>query len=295
MVTSAIIASLVFGNLNSKLLEEHPAEWTTPIEPFRITENLFYVGSQDLASYLVTTPKGHILINANLDSSPPLIKSSVEKLKFRWKDIKIVLNSQAHMDHVGGLAQILKETGAKNFVMEWDAEVVKSGGETDFIPSLRKDGRFQPAKVDRVLHHQSKVSLGGITLTAHKTAGHTRGCTTWTMASELPTGKKKLNVVIVGGTGFWSEFKLVSKPNDPESYPGIAQDFRKTFSLLEKLPCDIFLGAHGIYFDLESKLKKSSIIGGRAFVDPAGYKVYIKAAKLRFMSEFKKQKTASCQ
>src|SRR5918997_1083979 len=174
----------LFLTLNARA-EMNP-EWTTPLPPFQIADNLYYVGSQDLAAYLVTTPAGNILINANLETSPPQIRASVEKLGFQWADTKILLNSQAHFDHMAGAAQILRETGAKNMVMERDAEVVESGGRTDFLFAIKAVPAFAPAKVDRVLKHGDTVELGGVTLTAHKTAGHTIGCTTWTLPVHLP-------------------------------------------------------------------------------------------------------------
>ncbi|MBE7158771.1 MAG: MBL fold metallo-hydrolase, partial [Rhodospirillales bacterium] len=126
--------------------------WTTPLPPFQIGDGFYYVGSEDLAAYLVTTPAGNILINANLDTSPPQIRASIEKLGFRWADTKILLNSQAHFDHMGGAAEILRETHAKNLVVEGDADVVESGGRTDFLASSGSVPPYPPAHVDRVLH-----------------------------------------------------------------------------------------------------------------------------------------------
>ena len=258
--------------------------WTTPIAPFRIADNLYYVGSQDLASYLVVTPKGNILINANLDSSPPQIRASVEKLGFRWTDIKILLNSQAHDDHMGGAAEVIRETHAKNMVMDGDVSVVESGGRTDFLAPSPNIPTFAPVHVDRVLHDEDTVSLGGVTLTAHKTAGHTRGCTTWTMRSHLPgepAGTSR-NIVIVGGVGFWSEYHLVATPSHPVSYPGIVQDFQHAFAVLGALPCDVFLGAHGGYFDMLTKLKHYPQDGPDVFIDPKGYKEFVTHAQEKF-------------
>ena len=153
-------------------------EWTTPIAPFRIADNLYYVGSKDLASYLVVTPQGDILINSSLESSPALIKKSVEQLGFHFSDIKILLISHAHCDHDAGSAEIKRLTGAKYMVMDGDVPVVESGGAKDF--AYPKD-LYPAAKVDRVLHDGDEVRLGDAVLVAHKTPGHTRGCTTWTM------------------------------------------------------------------------------------------------------------------
>src|SRR5580692_199722 len=145
--------------------------WTTSIAPFKIADNLYYVGSEDLASYLVVTPKGNILINANLASSPPQIRASVEKLGFHWRDTKILLNSQAHSDHMGGAAEVVRETNAKNMVMEGDVSVVETGARTDFLSPSPNIVMYAPVHVDRVLHDRDTVSLGDVTLTAYRTAG----------------------------------------------------------------------------------------------------------------------------
>jgi metallo-beta-lactamase class B len=277
------------------LLAEADPSWTTPIAPFQIADNLYYVGGADLASYLVVTPKGNILINANFANSPSLIRASVEKLGFRWSDTKILLNSQAHSDHMGGAAEVVRETNAKNMVMDGDVSVVETGARTDFLSPSPNILAYTPVHVDRILHDGDTVSLGDVTLTAHKTAGHTRGCTTWTMRSHLPgepAGTMR-NIVIVGGVGFWSEYRFVATPGHPVSYPGIAQDFQHTFVELRALPCDVFLGAHGGYFDMPAKLKRYPQAGPSVFVDPAGYKEFVADAQEAFRKAFSKQQAAA--
>ena len=190
----------------------NPPEWTTPIAPFQIADNLYYVGSKDLASYLVVTPQGDILINSSLEASAPLIEKSVEQLGFRMTDIKILLISHSHADHDAGSAAILKMTAAhgqraKYMVMDGDVAVVESGGAKDFA---YPNDRYPPVKVDRVLHDGDAVRLGGAVLVAHKTAGHTRGCTTWTM--QTTQAGKPLNVVIVGSWYVNPGFRLVDEP-----------------------------------------------------------------------------------
>lgn len=244
-----------------------PADWTTAILPFHIAGNLYWVGSRDLAAYLLVTPKGNILINANLESSPPLIRRSVEQLGFKWADTKILLSSQAHYDHAAGAAQILRETHAKHMIMDGDVNTMQSGGATDYDKTL---DRFPPAHVDRVLHDSDTVSLGGTTLTAHKTAGHTPGCTTWTL--DEAEGGRTLHVVIVGGWAWNPAVRLVSTPGKPESYPGIAADFEHTFATMRNTPCDIFLGAHGVYFNMLPKLARAKTEGVQAWVDAEGYR-----------------------
>jgi metallo-beta-lactamase class B len=274
--------------------QAHP-EWTTPIPPFQIADNLYYVGSQDLAAFLVTTPKGNILINANLESSPPQIRASIEKLGFRYADTKILLNGQAHFDHMAGAAEILRETHAKNMVMDGDVSVVESGGRSDFLAPTGSLKTYPPAPVDRTLHDGDTVTLGHVTLTAHKTAGHTRGCTTWTFHVHLPgdPATKLRNVVIVGGVSFWSDFHFVATPGHPESYPGIAADFGQTFRTLHALPCDIFLGAHGMYFNLAEKLERYRKEGPKVFLDPTGYKQFVDESQATFEAALKEQQTAA--
>lgn len=267
--------------------------WTTPIAPFQIADNLYYVGSQDLASYLVVTDKGNILINANLATSPSQIHASVQKLGFSWQDTKILLNSQAHYDHVAGAAEVIRETHAKNMVMDGDVSVIETGGRTDFLAPSTNLQPYAPAHVDRVLHDGDTVTLGGVTLTAHKTAGHTRGCTTWTMRSHIPgepAGTQR-NIVIVGGVTFWSEFHFVATPSHPVSYPGIRQDFQNTFAVLHALPCDVFLGAHGAYFDMLTKLQQYPHEGPRVFIDHAGYENFVAQAQRTFEQAVSEQRS----
>ncbi len=266
-------------------------EWTTPFPPFHIAGNLYYVGSADLASYLVVTPQGLILINSNLASSPPLIRKSVEALGFKWSDIKILLLSHAHYDHCAGSAEILKETGAKYEVMDADVSVVESGGRTDFQYGSDPTMHFAPAHVDRVLHDGYTVSLGGVVLTAHLTAGHTRGTTTWTMDERVEDereGGRLLHVVIVGSPNVNPGYKLVGN----KVYPQIAADYKRGFAVLNSLPCDIFLGAHGSYFDMKEKYAKFKNGDRGAFIDPAGYKAYIADRQQAFEAELQRQSAA---
>ena len=262
------------------------ADWTTPLTPFRIAEGLYYVGSKDLASYLVVTPQGNILINSSLESSPALIRRSVEQLGFKYGDIKILLISHSHSDHDAGSAAIIKATGAKYMVMDGDVPVVESGGAQDFAYPT---GLYPKAKVDRVLHDGDEVRLGSAVLVAHKTAGHTRGCTTWTMKAKQRS--KTLDVVIVGSWNVNPGFRLVDKPGQPASYPGIADDYRRTFALLKKLPCDIFLGAHGAYFNMLDKLARagSGQAGESAWIDPQGYQAAVAEREKAFETELHKQ------
>jgi metallo-beta-lactamase class B len=278
--------------LAAQLHAQANRDFTTPIEPFRIAGNLYYVGSKDLASYLVVTPRGNILINSSLEASVPLIRSSIEKLGFRFAATKILLISHAHNDHDAGSAQVMRLTGAKYMVMDADVPVVESGGQADFAYGAAPASRYPPAKVDRVLHDGDEVRLGGVVLVAHKTAGHTRGCTTWTLR-ERERGRL-LNVVIVGSWNVNPGYRLVDRPGRLASYPGIAQDFQRTFSLLKNLPCDVFLGAHGSYFDMLAKLDKLHAGATQnVWVDPQGYQAAVAERQVAFEAELRRQQQAA--
>jgi len=257
--------------------------WTEPFPPFRIAGNLYYVGSKDLASYLISTPQGLILINANLQSSVPQIERSVAELGFHFRDIKILLISHAHYDHCAGAAQILKLTGAKYEVMAPDVPVVESGGRDDFQYANDKSMHFPPAHVDRVLHDGDTVSLGGVTLTAHLTPGHTKGTTTWTL--EEPLNGRTMQVVIVGSPNVNPGYRLVGN----KAYPQIASDYRHGFEVLRGLRCDIFLGAHGSYFGMVNKYARWKAGDKNAFVDPAGYKSYVVDREQAFDAALRRQ------
>ena len=276
----SVLAALFF---TLSLTAQPRSEWTRPFPPFRIAGNLYYVGSEDLASYLIVTPGGDILINSNLESSPPLIQKSVEALGFHMSDIKILLISHAHYDHCAGSAAIKRMTGAQYYVMAQDVSVVESGGQTDFHYGADKSMQFPPTHVDRALHDGEKVGLGGTVLTAHLTAGHTKGTTTWTL-DETEAGRT-LHVVIVGSPNVNPGYKLV----DNTRYPQIADDYRHGFQVLNALPCDVFLGAHGGYFGMKDKYERWKNGDHNAFIDPTGYKAYIAERLQAFESELNKQ------
>ena len=257
--------------------------WTTPFPAFRIAGNLYYVGNQDLASYLIATPQGLILINSDLVADVPLIEKSVASLGFRFKDIRILLISHGHYDHCAGSARIKQLTGAKYEVMAQDVAVVESGGRDDFHYGADKSMWFPPTRVDRVLHDGETVSLGGMVLTAHLTAGHTKGTTTWTL--DEPLDARTMHVVIVGSPNVNPGYKLVGN----KAYPRIAADYEHQFDVLRALPCDIFLGAHGGYFDLLAKYARWKAGDHDAFVDPAGYLAYVANRQQAFEAELRRQ------
>ena len=275
---------LLFIALAAGAFAQSP-DWTEPFPPHKIADNLYYVGSKGLASYLITTPQGNILINSSLEASVPLIQASVEKLGFKFSDTKILLISHAHWDHDAGSAAVKKLTGAQYMVMDADVPVVESGGTTDFQYGKTPGNQYPPTKVDRVLHDGDQVKLGNAVLTAHKTPGHTKGCTTWTM--KATDGGKTYDVVIIGSPNVNAGYKLVSNA----LYPEIARDYETTFRVLKSLHCDIFLGAHGDYYGLLAKYPKLQPGAANPFVDPEGYKAYVAEREQAFRNELKKQET----
>jgi metallo-beta-lactamase class B len=281
---SALI--LVLAAAGGAFAQANP-EWTEPFPPFRIADNLYYVGSKGLANYLVTTPQGNILINSDMEANVPLIEASIEKLGFKFKDTKILLISHAHWDHDAGSVIIKEKTGARYMVMDADVSVVESGGKTDFEYGNSPTNLYRPTKVDRVLHDGDDVKLGGAVLVAHLTPGHTKGCTTWTM--QVTDRGKTYNVVILGSPNVNPGYKLVHNT----AYPQIADDYERMWRVLKSLPCDIFLGAHGSYFGLEEKYPLMKEGSANPFIDPSGYKNYIAQKEQDFRAELAKQKLSA--
>jgi len=263
------------------------SEFLVPFPAHRVIANIYFVGSKSLGLYLITTPQGHILVNAGLAESVPGIQESVAKLGFKFSDIKILLISHAHFDHDAGAARIKELTGAKYMVMDADVPVVESGGKEDFFYGGRNDQHYPAARVDRVLHDGDTVKLGDTVLTAHLTAGHTRGCTTWTM--KVQDGGKSYDVVIVGSPNVNEGYKLVNNA----AYPQIAGDYERMFEVLRSLHCDVFLGAHGGYYEMEAKYARLKDGGANPFIDPDGYKNYVNDRDAAFRAELAKQRVAA--
>jgi metallo-beta-lactamase class B len=283
-----VIAAALRGAVGVVFSAQAPgSQFLLPFPAHRVIGNIYFVGSESLGIYLITTPQGHILVNAGLAESVPGIQESVEKLGFKSSNIKILLISHAHFDHAAGAARIKELTGAKYMVMDADVPVVESGGKEDFFYGERKDGRYLPAHVDRVLHDGDTVTLGDVVLTAHLTAGHTKGCTTWTM--RVQDGGKGYDVVIVGSPNVNEGYKLVNNA----AYPQITGDYERMFQVLRSLHCDVFLGAHGAYYGMEAKYARLKEDGANPFIDPEGYKNYVNERDAAFRAELAKQRAAS--
>lgn len=279
----------LFGLLaTAPALPAQAADYLVPFPAHHVVANIYFVGTKGQANYLIATPAGNILVNSGLETTLPMTKESIAKLGFKYSDTKILVISHAHFDHDAGSAQVVKDTGAKYDVMDADVPVVQSGGKTDFnYGDKGGENLYPPAKVDRVLHDGDTVSLGGTVMTAHLTPGHTKGCTTWTL--KVKDGGKMLDVVIVGSPNVNPGYVLVGN----KRYPGIAQDFEKTFRVLKSLPVDVFLGAHGDYYGMPAKYARLKASGPNPFIDPAGYKAYIADREAAFHKELAKQQAAA--
>jgi metallo-beta-lactamase class B len=249
------------------------AEWNRPVKPFRIIGNIYYVGAANVSSFYIQTPQGAILLDGGLPETAPFIEKSIAELGFSIKDVKILLNSHAHYDHCGGLAELKKRSGARMIASERDSRVLASaqGGL----------GAFPAVKVDRVIDDKQVVQLGGVTLTAHITPGHTQGCTTWTMP--VREAGKTYQVV------FYCSTSVVDKLVNNRAYPNIVSDYERSFTELRTMPCDVFLAPHGEFFKLDEKRKQLEAGRVDAFVDPTEMKKHVEESERSFRKQLAEQ------
>ena len=278
MIGSASLGVLIAARAALTLALPYVPDPAEEFPPHRIADNLYYVGSKSLSTYLVTTSKGHILINSSFDRTVPIIRANVERLGFKFSDVKILLASHAHSDHVEGHAAIRELTGASIQVMRGDDQVIAGGGAGQYLYS----SRWRATPVSRVLRDGDKVTLGEATLVARLTPGHTRGCTTWTL--KVRDAGKVYDAVIVGSPNVNQGYRLV----DNADYPEIAADFARTFRVLKSLPCDIFLGAHGKYYGMPDKVARLGR-GSNPFVDRQGYQAYVDEREKTFRATLQEQ------
>ena len=251
-----------------------------PVPPQHLVGNIYYVGASGVSSFLITTPEGHILLDTGFEDTVPLIQRSIEQLGFKWTDIRIILSSHAHIDHTGGHALMKKLTGARVFASAGDAAVLESGGAADFLPFPPDTIRYAPVTVDRTVADGEQVTLGGVTLTAHLTPGHTRGATTWTM--EVADEGRVLHVVFFSSTTLNPGTRLLRGA----SYSGIIADYEQTFARLKALPCDIFFAPHGGQFAMADKFARIDRGGGpNPFIDPDGWRALLVTVEKAFRDQ----------
>lgn len=275
-----ILVTIAFGHSVLAQQSESDRKSNQPLKPFRIVANIYYVGANEVTSYLIAGNAGHILLDGGFAETAPQIQQNIETLGFHLADVKILLNSQAHFDHAGGLAKLKALTGAQLIASAADAELLARGGKGDFAFGDRLT--YEPLKADRLIADEESISLGDTKMTAHLTPGHTKGCTTWTTSVE--ENGKSLQVVFLGGVTI-PGYKLVG--NKP--YPTIADDYARSFALLKRLPCDVFLGAHGSYFGLEKKLPRLGETPN-PFIDPGGFRRHVEQFERAFHEQLDREK-----
>jgi metallo-beta-lactamase class B len=248
-------------------LAAQPADWTRPFPGHRIIGNLYGVGTYDLAVFLITSPRGHILINTGLEGSTPLIRNNIESLGFRIEDVKILLTMQAHWDHTAALAEIKQISGAEMWATAGDAPMLEDGGFSD--PHFGGKVSFKPVKVNRILKDGEVIEMGETRLTVVETPGHTRGSASYTMKAR--EGGRDYDVVIANMGSINPGLRLAVDP----TYPGIAEDFAKTFRIQKALPVDVWVAGHASQYALHEKYKPGQTYNPAAFVDPEGYRAAV--------------------
>jgi len=253
-------------------------DWRQPFEPVKIVGNVYYVGTVGLSSFLVVTPEGGIIIDSGEADSVPFIRASIEKLGFHLSDVRLLLAGHAHYDHVGGLAGLKALSGAKVVAMEADREALAAGVDR----SPLGDKGWTPVAIDRVVKDNDTVTLGGTTLTAHLTPGHTQGCTTWTM--DATENGRNYMVAFVCSVTVNEGVHLVGNTRVPD----IADQYARTFRVLHDLKPDVFVAEHGGVFDLDGKAKRVRA-GDKTnpFVDPAGYARFVNASEQAYLKQLR--------
>ncbi|MDM7921410.1 MAG: subclass B3 metallo-beta-lactamase, partial [Pyrinomonadaceae bacterium] len=272
-----LLIAILFLSLNSfAQLTEQDREWNKPVEPFRVIGNVYYVGAAEITSFLITSPKGHILIDSGFAETVPLIKANVEKLGFKMSDIKILLNTQAHYDHAAGLNELKKLTGAKMLASAGDKPQLERGGLKDFAFGDRFP--FEPVTVDRVIRDGETIRLGGVKLKTILMPGHTRGSTAWSYS--VNDSGKKYNVLFLSSTS-GPGFKYVGNA----AFPEIIEVFEATFAKLKKLKPDVFLASHGSAFDLAGKMSRLGDKSRNPFIETETYPAYLKSTETAFRNK----------
>jgi metallo-beta-lactamase class B len=260
---------------------ETRAAWNRPAAPFRVVGSVYSVGVAGLSAWLIATPKGAILVDAGLPESAPLIEDNIRKLGFQLADVKLLVNSHAHFDHAGGLAELKRASGARLVASRGDAPDLAAGRSRYFGDG--PDGSFPKVAVDRVIDDGATVELGGVTLTALLTPGHTPGCTTWTLPVE--ERGRTLRVVLHCSTSA-PGYRLVGNPR----YPGIVEDYRRTFARLKALPCDVLLAPHPSFIHLDDKRARLAAGGENPFVDSGELARFVAQSEADFTRQLERER-----
>lgn len=255
--------------------------WNQPFKPFRIIGNIYYVGTNNLACYLITTPGGHILLDTALEESAPIVRANIAALGYKLNYIRVLLSSHAHYDHVAGHAEMKKATGAQVYATAADAPILESGGTKGFHPLTP----YKPVKVDRIIKDGETFQFGNVALTAHLTPGHTEGNTTWTTTVEEKG--QKYNVVFAGSMSINPGVRLVNNT----AWPAVADAYARSFQKLKSLRCDVFLGPHAPFFEMEAKVQRlTANPATNPFIDPEGYRNYIASFEKLYNEQLQRER-----
>jgi metallo-beta-lactamase class B len=282
-VFACVLSALCMLGSASAHAQSQREIWNRPTPPFRIIDNVYYVGTAGLACYLITTPKGHILLDAALAESVPQVEHNIESLGFKLKDVRFLLNSHAHYDHSGGLAQLKQDTGATLVASEGDRSALEGGFYLGSETDHQKD--VPPVKVDRTIHERERVTVGSVSLTANLTPGHTRGCTSWSMP--VSDRGKRLRLLF-----FCSSTVAANRLVGPPQYPGIVEDYRKTFARAKKMHVDVFLAPHPEFFGMQEKRERLVQDKPNPFIDASAFPAFIKASEADFEQQLATQTAA---
>ena len=279
---TAVIVLTLGGALACRA--QSPAAWTDTIAPFRVIDNVYYVGSAGLTAWLITTPKGHILLDVGLPQNAAMVERNIRRLGFRLRDVKIILNSHAHFDHSGGIAALKRSTGARLFASAGDREALERGvyiGSEDHT-----EFNFPPVHVDSLIPDLGSVTLGGVTLTANITPGHTAGCTSWTLPV-MSDGARHTAVFFCSASVAFN--RLAPKPQ----YSGIVDDYRRSFARFKTIDADVFFAAHSELFDLQGKRARIAAGGENPFIDAGALQRTVAKYEADFDKELARQRAAS--
>ena len=257
--------SIFLLGLALPIAAQQNAEWTRSFPPFRILGNIYWVGTWDLSTYLISTPEGNILINTGMPETVPQILNNVEQLGFKLSDTKILTATHGHVDHVAGMAELKRLTGAKLIISAPDVELLESGGKKDFRFGGSPSANFEPVKVDQSFKNGDKISLGGTELTAHLNPGHTKGATSFTL--DVNEAGKTYHVIIANMGSINPGVKMRGMP----TYPNIAADYARTFHDQKEMKIDVFLASHASQFRMHEKYKPGDPYDPNRFVDPKGF------------------------
>ncbi len=285
--TGAVLAAAAMVGLASPASAQSN-NWGKPTEPFKIADDVYYVGTEGLSAYLFVGPQGNVLIDGAIPEAVPQIEANIAQLGFKVSDIKILLNSHAHFDHSGGLAQLKKDSGASLQAMEGDVSALEGGF---YLGSESvKAMSAPPVKVDKVLHDGDVVTLGPISLKANLTPGHTRGCTSWGFKAK--DGGKEYEALI-----FCSATVAANRITPPLQYEGIIADYRKTFAKARAMKVDIPLAPHPEFFQILQKRDKAKADpkAPNPFVAPDAFKPFIEKAEADFEKTLKERTDAAAK